>query len=91
MGVLHEEEHVEGARCCPENRDGCKANNTLGMGHAYCGDGAYTGYNKQKTLSDGTVCMPKLGGFYVVIKHLITTLGATFVSDVVRVAVKISF
>ena len=36
---MHEGEHVEGARCGPEHRDGWVSNQTLGMGQAYCGDG----------------------------------------------------
>ena len=46
--------------------------------------------NKKPFLTELCVCQ-NLEDFVVVIKHLITTLGATFVSDVVLVAVKISF
>ena len=46
--------------------------------------------NKKPFLTERCVC-PNWEDFVVVMKHLITTLGATFVSGVVLVAVKIKF
>ena len=56
---VHEEEQVEGARCCPENQDGCIARKGA-YGFTICAD--EDGSNKWKDLGNGTMCEPKLGG-----------------------------
>ena len=63
---VHEEDQVEGARCCPGDWDGCHSFFDLGAiwGEHYCNDvgKGFIRSNKWKDLGNGTVCHPRIGG-----------------------------